>query len=78
MNKPYIISNEDCQSINISDWVNRPMDIICNGFSVREVIYTTLIQAIEGKDLCIDEINILSQKITDALATKLRLKQGNL
>lgn len=53
-----------------------PMDIICNGFSIKETIKEVL-NRYEDMALCdwmiIDEI---AEEIKEAFAVKLRMKQG--
>ena len=63
-----------CQkTICIYDPVKVPMDIICNGFSMNEVIKNAL-NFYEGEGKSSEYI---AQRITEVLAEKLRLKQGD-
>lgn len=57
-----------------------PMDIICNGFSIRDTILNVLDKYNNGyrMDLPDDELNNLAQELTDALAIKCNLKQGQI
>lgn len=57
--------------IQFSDPSKIPYDIICNGFSMKEVI-----QNILDKYLPLKASQEISEEIKEALAIKLRLKQG--
>lgn len=56
-----------------------PMDIICNGFSIKETIKEVLQESClyaptpEDRDF---EINEIADAIKEAFAIKLRMKQG--
>lgn len=65
--------------VNI-EWSKIPVDIVCNGFSLKDTIFNT-IKAWANNDWPDDEqkhlYTDLAEKITEALAVKLHLKQGN-
>lgn len=66
------------QTISYWDSSKIPMDIVCNGFKMKDLIIEVLNKHNTGynMDLCDDKINKIAEEITDAFAIKLRLKQG--
>lgn len=50
-----------------------PMDIVCNGFSIKETIYGVLIQYINPT-----MSEELAEEIKDAFSVRMRLKQGEI
>ena len=56
------------------------MDYVCNGFSIKDTILEVLMDHAEldwfSRSIAKQDVINLSQCITDALAIKLRLKQG--
>jgi len=73
-------TNPQSQQVTFYDPSKFPMDIICNGFSIKETLLNVLDKYNNGyrMDLPPDELNNLVQELTDALAIKCRLKQGKL
>ncbi len=57
-----------------------PMNIICNGFSIKQVVTDVLNQWREHIVFIADDEEIdfdrIAQEITDAFAVKMKLKQG--
>lgn len=55
-----------------------PMNIICNGFSIKDTLLDILDKYNNGysMDLRQDELNKLATELTNALAIKCQLKQG--
>jgi hypothetical protein len=49
-----------------------PMDIICNGFSIKE----TIMEVLKSYDSCNQDNEDMAQDITNKLSNKLRIKQG--
>jgi hypothetical protein len=62
-------------SVTFSDQINRPFDIICNDFSIKDTIIEVLTNS---KNLALCNIDGLAEEIKEAFAIKLRLKQGAL
>lgn len=50
-----------------------PMDIICNGFSIKETIYMVLVKYINTK-----MSEELAEEIEEAFAVRLSLRQGEI
>lgn len=73
-----VLTTEPGTTITFSDHTKITMDIICHGFSVKDTILDVLDKYNNGyrMDLPTDELNNLAQELTDALAIKCRLKQG--
>ncbi len=66
---------ESGQTIGFWDSSKVPMDIICNGFSIKETIKEEMLKY-DYFDYNHDIVDELSEKIKEAFAVKLRLKQG--
>jgi hypothetical protein len=67
---------ESGQTIGFWDSSKVPMDIICNGFSIKQTIIDVL-NPYEGINYLDEErIEKISEEIKEAFAVKLRLKQG--
>ncbi len=64
------------QTIGFWDSSKIPMDIICNGFSIKETILDVLKKYDKERYLDDCDINELAEDIKEAFAIKLRLKQG--
>ncbi len=59
---------------------NLPMNIVCNGFSIKQVVVDVLNQWKEHIVFIADDNEVdfekIAQEITDVFAEKLKLKQG--
>ena len=68
------IPNSMSGQLVIADTTKWKMDVVCNGFSIKD----TILEVLRGADLfyCCPDREKLAQDITDALAEKLHLKQG--
>ena len=65
-------------SVGYWDSSKMPMDIVCNGFSIKQVIVDVL-NPYEGINYLDEErIEKIAEEIKEAFAVKLRLKQGAL
>lgn len=73
-----LITITTAQEFTFFDSSKLPMDIICNGFSVKDTLLDVLDKYNNGyrMDLQTEELNNLVTELTDALAIKCRLKQG--
>ncbi len=70
--------NDKEQSLQVSFWDSSkiPMDIVCNGFSMKKVILEILEDYQYNRNLESDYIDQLAEDIKDAFAVKLGIKQG--
>lgn len=59
----------------IDPW-SLPYDIVCNGFSLKETILDVLYTSSAAFGVNPPEALVLAEEIKEALAFKLRLKQG--
>lgn len=59
-----------------SDYSKIPMNIVCNGFSMKDVILEVLMKKEKKMVWDNDELIGIAEAITDAFTVKLRLKQG--
>lgn len=68
-------------TLTLLDPSTLPINIICNGFSIKQVVTDVLNQWREHIVFIADDEEIdfdkIAQEITDAFAVKMRLKQGN-
>lgn len=60
-----------------SDAINIPMDIVCNGFSIKKTIIDVL-NNYPPEQYIGDCIEDLAEDIKEAFAIKMRLKQGDI
>jgi hypothetical protein len=71
-NKPLLMTNLGTGVVFSSEF-NRPTDIICNNFSMKDTIIEVLSNS---KNLEPCNIPDLAEEIKEAFAVKLRFKQG--
>jgi hypothetical protein len=66
------------QTISFWDSSKIPMDIICNGFSIKETIIEVLNKYNNGygMDFTDEKLREMAEDMKEAFAVKLRLKQG--
>ena len=71
-------SNPSEQQFTFFDSSKLPMDIICNGFSMKSVIVNVLDKYNTGyrMDLTEQELDDIAEHIKESFAIHLRLKQG--
>ena len=70
------MSTNKSELISVQIAPNLPMDIICNGFSIKETIMSVLKKY--DRMGCLDycPLDDLAEDLKEAFAIKLRLKQG--
>ncbi len=56
--------------------LNIPMDIICNGFSMKETIKEVFMKYKDDFPMNDAFIDMMAEEIKEAFAVKLRVKQG--
>jgi hypothetical protein len=60
-------------SVTFIDFSKIPFDIVCNGFSIKDIVTGVLRDNLGVHD---DAIEKIAEEIKEAFAVKLRLKQG--